>query len=461
MAITLNNVQALRILNILNKTTEAQEGVMLRMSTGYRVNRGADDPAGLLAITALNSELTAVDAAITSNQRTDAVLGVADGALGEISSLLDDIQRLASESSNDAALSAEELAANQSQIDDALSSIDRIIGNTQFNGTQLLDGSLSVRSTVGNQGAVTDVRVFSRKPGASDTTLTISVATAASQGVLNSVMTTSTAVDTAFSVQGELGTAVIQITADENVSSVVAKVNAAVAQTGVSAVISGAVMNLHSTTTGSDSFVRTSLVSGSGITDGYDAGADASVTINGQVTAVDGDNVLYNGNGISLSLEIGTLGAGSTTTVTVMGQGGATFQLGTNAGTRATLGIEGAYTDQLGTASTGYLASLGSGKANSLLTDPANAATIARNASRQVAQLRGRIGGFQKFQVRTALNSLNDTKEGLEKAKGVIRDVDYATETAELNRQNILLQSAMSLLGMANQQSAQVLSLLR
>ncbi len=461
MAITINNVGQLSLLNILGKTTEAQESVMLRMSSGSRVNRGADDPAGLLAITSLMSELTSVDAAIRSNQRTDAVLGVADSALGEVGSLLEDIQRLAAESANDAALSNEEIAANQTQIDDALTSIDRIISNTTFNGTQLLDGSLSVRSTIGNAGAVTDVKVYSRKPGTTNTALTVSVATAASQGVLTGVMATSTAVDTAFSVQGKLGTAVIQVTADENVSSVAAKVNAAKAQTGVSAVMSGVNMNLHSDTTGTEAFVRTSLISGSGITDGYDAGADADVTINGQATAVDGDTVAYNGNGISLTFEIGSLGAGSSTTVTVQGQGGATFQLGTNAGTRATLGIEGAYTDQLGNATDGYLASLGSGKSHDLLTDAAGAATVARTAARQVAQLQGRIGGFQKFQVRTALNSLNDTKVGLEKAKGVIKDVDYAAASAELNRQNILLQSAMSLMGIANQQSSQVLALLR
>jgi flagellin len=96
-----------------------------------------------------------------------------------------------------------------------------------------------------------------------------------------------------------------------------------------------------------------------------------------------------------------------------------------------------------------------------VLTNPSQAADIARTAARQISTLQGRIGGFQRFQVQTALNSLNDTKEGLEKARSVIRDVDYAVESAELNRQNILLQSAMSLLGLANQQSAQVLALLR
>jgi flagellin len=461
MAITVNNLSTLTLLNILNKTNANQENVLTRMATGSRINSGADDPAGLVGLTKVKSELTSVTAAISSTQRTDAVLGVADSALGEVGSLLDDIQRLSAEAANEGALSAEEIAANQAQIDDALSSIDRIIGTTQFNGSKLLDGSLAVPASVANANTLTDIKVYSRQSGEDDATLTVTLDTAASGSKVASVMTTSTAEATSFSVQGKLGTVVIDVGANENVSSVAAKVNAAKSQTGVSAVMSGAVMNLWSEDVGTEAFVRTSLISGSGVTSGSDTGSDAIVTVNGQRTAVNGNNVSYTGGGIGISFEVGTLGAGSSTTITVEGSGGATFQLGTSSSTRATLGIEGAYTYQLGNATEGYLASLKSGGDNSLLDNPSQAMTIARVAAQQVATMQGRIGGFQKFQVRTTLNSLSAAKEGLEKAKSVISDVDYATETAELNRQNVLMQSAMSLLGIANQQSSQVLSLLR
>ena len=119
------------------------------------------------------------------------------------------------------------------------------------------------------------------------------------------------------------------------------------------------------------------------------------------------------------------------------------------------------YTANLGTKTDGYLSSVASGGTNSVLNNPSAAASVAAIAARQISQLQGRLGGFHKFQVRTALASLSDVKQGLEKARSVINDVDYAVESAELNRQNILLQSAMSLLGLANQQSSQVLSLLR
>ena len=151
-----------------------------------------------------------------------------------------------------------------------------------------------------------------------------------------------------------------------------------------------------------------------------------------------------------------TTGTSSFTVTT----GGATFQLGTDSTTRATIGIDGLYSQQLGSGSLGYLSSLKSGGAYSLLTDPNQAATIAAEAAEQVAKAQGRIGGFQRFQVGTALNQMNATKEGLSSALSTIRDVDYASETAELNRQSVLLQSAISLLGLANQQSGQVLSLL-
>jgi len=466
MALTVNNIGTLTLLNILNKTTTAQDKVLQQMSTGSKINRGADDPAGLLALTKLDGELTAVNAGITNNTRTDAVLGVADNALAEIQNLVNEIQRLANEAANDAALTADEIAANQAQIDDALASIDRIVSTTNFNGRKLLDGSLGINYTIsGTAGDITDVKIYSRSSeiDSDGLTLTITLVNSAANAVVTSVMTTSTSEDTTFTVQGKLGTAVIQALSTESVSSVAAKINRAKNQTGVSAVVSGAVLNLYSVDKGTDAFVRTKLIQGSGVSDLSDSGTDAVVTVNGQQTAVDGDHVVYAGNGINLSFEIGTLT--DTTYLIIRGDGdgksGATFQLGTNSSTRATIGIDGVYTAQLGTAADGYLKSLASGGENSLLEDPNQAALIARKAALQVSTLRGRIGGFQKFQVRTSLNSLNDVKEGLEKAKAVIKDVDYAVASAELNRQNILLQSAMSLLGLANQQSAQVLALLR
>lgn len=86
MALTINNTNTLTLLNILNQNTAAQSQTMKQLTTGKRINSGADDPAGLIALSSLKAEITAIDASINNNQRTDSMLTVADGAVGEITS---------------------------------------------------------------------------------------------------------------------------------------------------------------------------------------------------------------------------------------------------------------------------------------------------------------------------------------------------------------------------------------
>ncbi|TWT44740.1 B-type flagellin [Phycisphaerae bacterium RAS1] len=464
MALTVTNTNTLRLLNILNSTASAQSNALTRLSTGSRINRGADDPAGLIASRGIDTELTSVNAALSNNQRTDAILNVADSAIGQISGLLDEVSKLAQASANSAGLSADELAANQSQIDNILQSVDRIVGTTEFNGKKLLDGSQRVNSSGVDNSEISDVRIFSRDSSSSSTTVTVDVTTAATQASLASYATTSAASDTSISVQGKLGSAVIEITAGENLSSVAAKINAATAQTGVTASATAASLSLNSQTYGTSAFVRVSVISGdtTNYTNNNDSGSNAVATVNGQQAAVDGLNVNYSANGLSLTFNLTeTFNQATGSSSFTVSDGGATFQLGTDASTRATIGIDSLYTQQLGSASLGYLSSLKSGGANSLLSNPSQAATIAAEASAQIAKSQGRVGGFQKFQVQSALKTLEASKEGLATARSVIADTDFAAESAELNRQNVLLQSALGLLGLANQQSSQVLSLLR
>ncbi len=463
MAITVTNVNTLSLLNILNRTSNAQSTSLERLSTGFRINAGKDDPAGLIASRALDAELTSVNASIANNERTNAMLNVADGALGEVASLLSEIEALAVESANSSGITPDELAANQAQIDQAIAAIDRIIGTTEFNGQKLLDGSLSILTSGIDATKLSDVKVYSTDPDSS-VSLTVDVSAAAS--VANfSLATTSATSDTSISVQGAEGSVVIDISAGENLSSIAAKINAATAQTGVAASASGATLRLLSSDYGSSAFVRVSVLSGdsTNMLSGNDYGRDATVTVNGQSAAVDGLDVSYSANGVSASFSLtedyndGTVTGSESFTIS---GGGATFQLGTDSSTRETIGIDGLFTQQLGSSLTGYLSSLKGGSTNSLLNDPSQAAAIARAAAGQVAKAQGRLGGFLKFQVGTALNQQNSAKESLTAALSTIRDVDYAVETAELNRQNVLLEMSTALLGVANQQSARVLSLL-
>ena len=351
-------------------------------------------------------------------------------------------------------------------MDEALTAIDRIIGTTQFNGKKLLDGSLGIQVTGVDDTDITDLNVYSR--GESDLAATVTLQQSASQAVV-SVAAASATGDTAINVLGKDGSVVIEISSGEAQSAVAAKINAATAQTGVTASASAGDLSLTSSAYGDDAFVRVTVVdpnsTDASFSNQNDSGTNAQVDVNGQAAAVDGKTVNYTANGSSLSFNItdafNQSAVGATSTFTVNANGGATFQLGTNSQTRATIGIDALYSDMLGSGDIGYLGSVSSGRANNLTNDPNAAAQIASLASAQLATIQGRIGGFQRFQVETAINQQTATKESLSSALGTIRDVDYAEATADMNRQNVLMQASMSLLAVANQQSSQVLTLLR
>ncbi len=469
--LTVTNTNTLSLLSILNRTQSQQSNVLTQLSTGLRINKGSDDPAGLIALRSLETELAGVNAAIDGTQRTDAMLGVADNALGEIASQIEQIATLAASSANSGGLSAAEISANQSQIDNAIDAIDRIARTTEFNGKRLLDGSLGVGVTKGgtNPTNFNNVQVFSRSSGSSNEALTVAKTADAAQAdlvIFNAANdTTATGAAGSFSITGEKGTAVIDVLATDTAVELRAKINAVTSETGITADNGGTAnsgdVELSSQSYGSNISVRATNIDGNIATAGTASGTDATVTVNGTAVAVDGTRVFYNSNGTNVAFDVTATGGAHSATITLLGDTGATFQLGTDSSTRTTIGIDGVYASQLGSSALGFLNDLKSGGASDLLTDPNKASQIADAAATSVAEIQGRLGGFQKFQVNAALNQMNAVKEGLTSAKSVIGDVDFAEASSELNRQNVLLQSAISLLGLANQQSAQVLSLLR
>jgi flagellin len=469
MALTVTNVNTLTLLNIMNRTASDQTASLQRLSTGNRINRGYDDPAGLLALKGIESELTSVNAAIISDQRTDAMLSVTDSALNEIGSLLDEIQSLAAQSSNEAGLTGSQLSANQTQIDNAIASIDRIIRTTTYNGQKLLDGTLGINVSGG--GDLDSIHVYMRDPGSTVTSYVMRTVDIASQAITtgtgylaNAVPTSATTIE----VKGTLGTQVIEIAANEALSSISAKINDVASLTGVNASQAGggtAAIHLHSTDYGSNAFVKVNILEGGAAFNQIDeSGRDAVVTVNGQLASADGRQIYFSHAGLNMSFKLNATSnvRDYSTNFTIDTKSGATFQLGVDSSTRVTMGIDGMYSQQLGTGSAGeVLSALKSGGTYSLTADPGKAAEIATAAKQQIATLQGRIGGFQKYQVQTSLNSLNAAKESLTSVKSIIGDVDYAWETSQLSKQNVLMQSAIALLGLANQQSSQVLSLLR
>src|SRR5262249_9761660 len=101
------------------------------------------------------------------------------------------------------------------------------------------------------------------------------------------------------------------------------------------------------------------------------------------------------------------------------------------------------------------------GYGKDLSSDPNGASQVVDEAINKVTSLRGRLGAFQRTTLETNIASLNDTVTNLSQAQSQIRDADFAAETANLTRAQVLVQSGTQVLSIANQQPQNVLALLR
>ena len=144
------------------------ETSLQRLSTGYRINSGKDDPAGLIASEVLRSEIAGIKQGITNTERANMMVATADSAMNEISNLLNDIRGLISEAANTGAMSDDMIKANQLQVDASLEAIDRIAASTTFMGRKLLDGSLDFTTDGVDRSAIQNLAINKATFGTSD-----------------------------------------------------------------------------------------------------------------------------------------------------------------------------------------------------------------------------------------------------------------------------------------------------
>jgi len=452
------------VLNAMNRTTMAQQQSMLRLTTGYRINKASDDPSGLIAVSQLASELTAIQAASDNATRANAMMNVADGALSEVQDMVSEIHSLSLEIANDTGMSEDEKQANQLAIDMAVASINRVLGTTTFNGKNIFSGVHEINTSGVDSSKITDVDITGRPTAVTNTTLNVEVEQAAEKAQMTySAATVTNAVE--IEVTGNLGSVSLSFASGATIDSIASSINANTAGTGVAAVASNNVLYLQSQYTGEDEFVSVDVVSGSfGLTGGVtsDTGEDAEVTINGQNTGVNGLNVTFNVNGISgtLTLDEDFASAAGGSEEFTIGSGGATFAISPSASSTFTIGISGMSAGTLGNGTLGYLSQITSGGLRNALDNPAEAARIAEAATLQVARARANVGSLQTYTVGGMQNMLSDAEEAVSSAISSIRDTDYAYETAMLTRQNILMQAQVSALSLIGQQNSSVVNLL-
>lgn len=469
------NVSSLTAQRGLAQSQKAMNSTLQRLSTGLRINRGADDPAGLIASEGLRSEISGINQAIDNSSRASNVISTAEGSLNEVASMLLNIKSLVVQAANTGALSSDEIEANQLQVDSAVQSITRIANTTTFAGLKLINGSLDYVTSGVNQSKVKALDISQANFGTrSNIPVQVDVVTSAKTAQLQ-FRTSSVTSSVTLEITGNEGVQTLQFTAGTKSSAIAYAVNSISDSTGVTAdLINPAAANsgivFKSTEYGSKQFVSVTAQGGSfsttdttGTVRTRVVGQDAAATINGALTVGDGLNIKLNTSSLDMSLTLDkTFGIGQTA-FAITG-GGALFQLGAKVASnqQVNVGIGSVAASKLGNANVGFLSDVVTGGSASLVSGKsASAGQILETAIRQVAVLRGRLGAFEKNTLDTNMNSLNVALENVTSSESSIRDADFAAETSALTRSQILTQAGTSVLSTANSTPQQVLSLLQ
>lgn len=511
------NVPSMIARQRLNRSGNDLQIRLERLSTGLRINRGKDDPAGLIISERISTELKGINQAIANSERASSVIATTEGSLTEINDLLNSIKALTVEAANSGAISDEERDANQLQIDSAIQSITRIANTATFGGQKLLDGSLGYITSGVAVSTITKSNITAASfINAGSINVSVDVIASAQKGSLylsgdNSAIAGPPADGiivsaTTIQIRGPLGVRELDLLSGTTLSAVASSVNALAGLTGVTAELVSATdqssgLAFRSAGFGSDNFVSVerldkpanatldnfNLVKIDGNADvpadiwtattvaaTRDEGRDVQALINGNVASGDGLQISVGSPSLALKLDLAesyaTDPALAVSTFDITG-GGSLYQLGptVNALQQSNIGIQSTAAEALGgvfkNGAANFLSSLQTGKANSLAAadasrDYSTLSEIVDASIDEISILRGRLGAFERNVLEANSRSLQGAFENLTASQSLIRDADFAAESSELTRAQILQSSGTTVLSLANQQSQQVLQLL-
>lgn len=446
-------------LSHLQQTLARLNQSQTQLATGSRLNRAADDPAGLVLAERLSAEVRAISQSIESHQRTGNLFDVAEGGLSAASGLLTRARSLAVQA-QDGALSAEEREQLQGELDSTLNELDRIGNATTFAGDPLLSGARDF--SLANVNAAfqsVSLRQVRFADGGGPVTVSVNVTRAADEAQASGAIDASQAAAATFSVSGSLGNATVSVAAGATRAEVAQAINNVRDATGVEADETTGVVT--STEVGSESFVRIENVEGtlSGVAEGRTEGVDVAATVNGVAAAGRGNTLtVSSADGLAgnLTLREGT-GTGA---ISLQVTGGGLALPGAQGDLRTAFPSIRAETLGL-RAGAGGLSSLRSGGANSLLSNPAGAGRILEAAVDDLSRFRGSLGGIQRSAIEGGIRSLQTRLENTRAAESRVRDADFARATADFTRDRILYQGQIAMLRQSHALAAQqVLSVL-
>ena len=508
MAATINtNVQSLTAQRNLSTSQSSLATSMQRLSSGLRINSAKDDAAGLSISERMSSQVRGLNQAARNANDAVSLSQTAEGALSSITDGLQRIRELSIQAAN-ATNSASDRAALQNEVSQRIAEISRVGSQTQFNGLNLLDGSFTKQSfQVGanaNQtidiASIGDARASALGGNVLTADGTVTGNVVAASATVNGMAAaaanfTISTTDAAGSVQT---TAPIAYVANAGANVIAGAINSAAAGAGVTAVASNSATlsglsvggtvsftlntQTNATTPPNGTFTAVSANISAVVTNQSDLSSLVSA-INGQQSTT-GITAEFSSAGDKSSITLKTLdgrnigigafsvtGGASTATDSVSFAGSTLIEGGTvdavKTGTVALSSGRGA----ISTANAGADVCATAGTNNSSfesvaaidISTAAGAQTALGTIDAALAQISGSRAALGAYQNRfdSVITNLQTTSENLSASRSRIQDADFAAETANLSRAQILQQAGTAMVAQANQLPQQVLKLLQ
>ena len=409
-----HNMQAANANRMLNVTTSAQSKSTEKLSSGYKINRAADDAAGLTISEKMRKQIKGLDRASTNAQDGVSAVQTAEGALTEVHSMLQRMNELAVQSANGTNSSTDRKAI-QDEVDQLATEIDRVSETTKFNETYLLKGD-SKTSTKAN---------FMK----SDYTLPAELA---SEGSTTKDITTSEQLKKALEAGKKVYTDVYSATAADNKQSATT-----LAKKGKDYAYVTKLYDEKGNVVSADEIANGKKADGTDLSNAKFYTSDAGVK--GQA----------NNSNIELDL---TKAQGFIDGKDVNGTLSFNLHVGADSDTNNKISVN---IDSMSATGIGV-------KDLKVNTEDDATAAIDRisEAISKVSSQRSSLGAVQN-RLEHTINNLDNVSENTTSAESRIRDTDMAKEMVNYSKNNILAQAGQSMLAQANQSNQGVLSLLQ
>jgi flagellin len=479
------NVASLNAQRNLSASQNSLNTSIQRLSSGLRINSAKDDAAGLAISDRMSSQIKGMDQAVRNANDGVSMAQTAEGALSNSGDMLQRIRELAVQSSNSSNSSSDRKAL-QTEVSQLTSELNRVANTTQFNGQNLLDGTMG---TANFQVGANANQLISMT-GANFGTSTYGNNTSTNLGLTSAVGADPITAGGTLTINGTSGTADIAIAANSSAKLAAAAINNKSGDTGVTATAqtnamfqSGAGGGSFTLKVTSDNDPTTSPVtvafqvgSAGNTADDYAAAISAfnaqtaktGVTASYDATSQGLKLTNANGNDISLvsadaAPAAGTLSAYKADGTSDPATGSATDATGALAKGAITLDSSQAFstndTSSFAIAAKSDLKSVANIDV-STFDGAQQAIKIADAALSKVDDQRSQLGALQS-RFDSTISNLQSTNQNLSASKSRIVDTDFASETANMTRGQILQQAGTSMLAQANSLPNGVLSLLR